>query len=234
MPARTASAVAVFLALLALAGCRAPLPQPSAPGAPATGPVEGAVLYGVDAAASQVLIRVYRDGPLASLGHNHVIAVHGLRGRVQSDARGERASFELQFDVADLGVDEPTLRAAEGPDFTSSIGEAQREGTRNNMLGERLLDATRNRAITLQSVGIVASGAGFIARTRVIVRGREALLSVPVSLQRDADRLMVSGEFSLRHSELGLTPYSVALGALRVADEMRIRYRIVARRVALP
>lgn len=229
-----AAAASIAFAVLALAGCRAPPQQPSVPAAPATGPVEGAVLYGVDAAASQVLIRVYRDGPLASLGHNHVIAVHGLRGRVQSDARGERASFELQFDVADLGVDEPALRSAAGADFTSRISETQREGTRSNMLGEQLLDATRNRAITLQSVGIVASGAGFIARTRVIVRGHEALLSVPVSLQRDADQLVASGEFSVRHSELGLTPYSVALGALRVADEMRIRYRIVARRVALP
>jgi len=191
-------------------------------------------MYGVDAAASEVLVLVYRDGLLATLGHNHVIAVHGLRGRVQSDASGARASFELQFDVADLSVDEPALRAAQGADFTSNVTAAQRQGTRGNMLGEPLLDAERNRTITLQSAGIVASGAGYLAQTRISVRGRDAWLSVPVALQRDDDVLVASGEFPLRHGELGLTPYSVALGALRVADEMRIRYRIVARRVALP
>ena len=32
-----------------------------------------------------------------------------------------------------------------------------------------------------------------------------------------------SGEFDLTHAQLGLTPYSVALGALRVAETIHIR-----------
>ena len=46
------------------------------------------------------------------------------------------------------------------------------------------------------------------------------------------DELTVSGEFDLTHSQLGLTPYSVALGALRVAERMHVRYRLVARATA--
>jgi len=49
-------------------------------------------------------------------------------------------------------------------------------------------------------------------------------------LQRSSDELTASGEFDLTHAELGLAPYSVALGALRVADRMHVRYRLVAQR----
>ena len=42
--------------------------------------------------------------------------------------------------------------------------------------------------------------------------------------------LIASGEFDLTHAQLGLTPYSVALGALRVAERMHVRYRLVAQR----
>jgi hypothetical protein len=38
----------------------------------------------------------------------------------------------------------------------------------------------------------------------------------------------VSGETSLRQSDLGLKPFSALLGALQVQDEMRISFRISA------
>jgi len=225
--------LATAICLLAAAACRAPLPQSATPRSAAP-PTAGSVLYSVDSAASRVVVLVYRDGPLAALGHNHVISVPDLRGRVQLHRQLSQSSFELQFDAGALTVDDPALRGAEGSDFDSVISDAQRTGTRSNMLGERGLDASRNATITLQSGPISMTATGFTALTRITVRGRESLVEVPVGLQQDADQLVASGEFRLRQTELGLTPFSVMLGAMRVADEIRVRYRIVARRVSLP
>ena len=36
--------------------------------------------YVIDSQRSQVLVLVYRDGPMGHLGHNHVIAVRELTG----------------------------------------------------------------------------------------------------------------------------------------------------------
>jgi hypothetical protein len=43
------------------------------------------------------------------------------------------------------------------------------------------------------------------------------------------ESLTASGEFDLTHSQLGLTPYSVGLGAIRVAETMHVRFRVLAR-----
>ena len=66
--------------------------------------------------------------------------------------------------------------------------------------------------------------------TRITVRDTTAQAEIPASLQRTDDELTVSGEFDLTHAQLGLTPYSVALGALKVAERLHVRYRLVARR----
>ena len=43
-----------------------------------------------------------------------------------------------------------------------------------------------------------------------------------------AGQIDVSGEFPLKQSDLGLTPFSALLGALQVVDEMKVRFHLVA------
>jgi polyisoprenoid-binding protein YceI len=218
--------------LVVLAACRAP-PAPRAPAASAPPPVAGVELYQVDAEHSQLTLLVYREGPLAALGHNHVIAVHGLEGSVHWYPDPARCSLAVRFAVAALGVDEPELRAAAGPDFTTVVNEAARAGTQHNMLGPRLLDAEHYPEITLVSEAVRGSAAEPRIALRVYVAGHDALLDVPVQLQRDATGLRATGELELRQTALGLTPFSVMLGALRVADALHVQFDIRARPAAV-
>ena len=238
---------AVLLAPL-LGGC--PL-QPHAPAAPprvaveTPAPHEG-VPYDIVADESLLTIRVYRGGTLASAGHNHLIALHGLTGTVYVPADVMRTSFEVRIPVAEFTVDEPALRAQEhSPDFPPEVPDTAREGTRRNMLGEALLAAEHNpqivlRAVRLESAGAPVPGGGeaggeaggetrVLARVQTTVRGQLRTISLPVRYQLAAGALIVSGEAALKQSELGLTPFSALLGALQVQDEMRVRFRIVAR-----
>jgi len=169
---------------------------------------------------------------MALLGHNHVVAVRQLSGDVVVAADLAHSRWQLQFPVAALSVDEPQLRAASGEDFQTRLDDVAIAGTREHMLGAALLDATHFPLIHLQSEQIHAGDDGLRLATRIVVRDHATLVDVPVALQRSADELIASGEFELTHSELGLTPYSVALGALRVADRIHVRYRLLARREA--
>lgn len=234
VPARSRRGVALsaLATLLLLVACRSAPPTSTVPAVIPAG-IPGSVLYGVDAAATQVSLLVYRDGPMAALGHNHAIAVGDVTGSVQLHDQIERSRFELQFPVASLQVDPPALRTAAGADFSSVVSDGARTGTRNNMLGPELLDAASFTRITLHSERIVVTAAGLEIATRIRVRNHDALVQVPVTWSLDGDVLTARGEFALRQTALGLTPYSVMLGALRVADEIKVRFVIVARRVAL-
>jgi hypothetical protein len=220
------------LCLLAIAACRTAPPPPAAPPPPLPPPVVPAVLkhYRLDAERSQVLVLVFRDGPMAKLGHNHVLSVHDLSGDVALLNDLSDASFWLEFPVAAMSVDEPALRAQQGDEFSSTLDAASIEGTRGHMLGEKLLDAARYPAIRVQSGALRAEGDHWLVTLHITVRDHESIAEVPVALTASEQQLTATGEFDLTHALLGLTPYSVGLGALRVAETIHIRYRLIAQR----
>jgi hypothetical protein len=55
-----------------------------------------------------------------------------------------------------------------------------------------------------------------------------APLVVPFTLETSRGRLAASGALTVSQSALGLTPFSVLLGALRVRDDMSVKFRFVA------
>lgn len=79
-----------------------------------------------------ILVHAGRDGPLARLGHEHVVACHDIKGYV--DVTHNRADLYVVLD--NLQVDEPEIRKKAGLE-TQPSAEAI-AGTRNNMLNKVL------------------------------------------------------------------------------------------------
>jgi polyisoprenoid-binding protein YceI len=239
VPRRCKLLLPCALSLAALGGCalppHVPQPPPAAAVPQALAPHQGTP-YDIAADASLLTILVYRGGTLASAGHNHVIASHALRGTIYVPPDPMASSFEVHFDVATLTVDEPALRAQQAsPDFPADVSESAKQGTRHNMLGEALLDAAHNPEIVLRAVRVEQAPAGtadanaVLARVQSTVRGEVRTLVVPLRYRLGNGELTVTGEFPLKQSDLGLTPFSAMLGALQVQDEMHVSVRIVAR-----
>ena len=108
-----------------------------------------------------------------------------------------------------------------------------RSGTLQNMLGAAVLDAAEFPSITVKSLRIsaaqdAANAGGMTATVTVGVAGHESTIDVPFTLQSDAQRVSATGSMELRQTDLGLTPYSLMLGALQVQDAMTVKFKIVA------
>ncbi len=172
---------------------------------------------------------VYRGGALAQAGHNHVIASHTMNGMAWVPQDIARASFEVHVPVLSFTIDEPSLRALEGRDFAAEVPDSAREGTKKNMLSEPMLDALRFPEIVLRSARLEPGSEGVLAQVEVSMRGQARTLAVPLRYELNGDALQVQGELALRQTDLGLTPFSLFGGALRVEDEMRVKFFVLAR-----
>jgi hypothetical protein len=213
-----------------LGACAAP-PRPPVPAAAAPQPAPAATRGTVyEVTESELTVRVYRAGPLAELGHNHVIASTALAGRVELRDPVTDSRLELTLPLDSLVVDERQRRLAAGADFPDNLSDADREGTRRNMLGPALLDAAKFPVLRLAAVAIEGGPGAFRVRARVEVAGVGHEIVVPATLELGARQLVARGEFVLTHADIGLTPFSAALGALRVREDMLVGYRLVARR----
>ncbi|WP_405233840.1 YceI family protein [Lentisalinibacter salinarum] len=231
---RLSAAVAATAALVLLAACAGRAPVEPAPTAEKSRAAEvdraTATEYRVDTEASLLQLYVYRAGPLARLGHNHVVASRDLQGTVWYRDRRGRSAFRISLPVARLTVDEPALREAAGDDFPGEIPPEDIEGTRRNMLGEAVLDAARHPELTAELVAVDRRGEALTATAALTIRGRRRLVDFPLQVRVDDDRLVATGETTVSHAALGLEPFSVMGGALSVAEDIGVRYRVVAHR----
>jgi hypothetical protein len=190
-------------------------------------------VFRVDENQSELRILVYRAGPLARFGHNHVIVNHEIRGAVSlADGAGESV-FWLNVPVTGFVVDDAQARREEGADFAADIPDDAKSGTLHNMLSAALLDADEFPVITVNSVAASRAQDGRVAgaltaTVAIRVAGHESTIDVPLTLHVDSRRLSATGSLDLRQSVLGLTPFSLMLGALQVQDAMTIKFEIVA------
>jgi hypothetical protein len=189
--------------------------------------------FEIATAESLLTVAVRRGGPLARLGHNHIIAMRDLRGEVRMGADLATATFQWTQPVDRMTVDEVSLRAAAGADFSAPVPDDARAGTRTNMLGPALLDAAQFPDLRVSGRVLRLTGPyTALLEVEVLLRGRRARLELPVHFAwRDAATLGLDGEFELRQTQLGLTPFSVMMGALQVEDLMQLRFSIVGRAI---
>lgn len=217
-----------ILALLALVAC-APLSNPPSPGlAQPMPPLQWpqGVRYEIDPSRSEFRVRLSAEGPLARFGHPHVIGTTRIQGQVVVPDDWTQTAFELGFDVDDLVVDPPLWRQQAG--LEPKIPQEDLEGTLTNMRSQSQLNAEAFPRIELQSEAITGSRHQPTLTVWVSVAGHLSQQTLPIALHWGEGELIVSASTTWRFTELGITPFSVFGGGLRVGDEIELGLRLYA------
>ena len=220
-------------AALLAAGC-AQVPPSAPPGAPSGAPdldaayyrgaaERGASVYRVEPGDSLVVVRVYRGGRLAKLGHDHVVSSPEPHGFIDAD----KGRADLYVALASLAVDDPAQRAAAG--FESTPSESDIAGTRSNML-EKVLEAERFPFVVLR-IRTVEHDA---VQAELSLHGVTRPLRIPAKIDRTAERIAVGGRFAINQTDFGIEPFSVLGGAIAVQDRVDLSFEIRAARITDP
>lgn len=193
-------------------------------------PVEREV-YSIDAAASEILILVYRKGTLSRLGHDHVISASDVSGRIVLVDKIGESELDLAIPVTSLVVDDPQVRERADLGSGSQPSEKDRESTRRAMLGPKVLDAERFGTVKVHAKVSGGTLPDLELDLTLKIHGVERQFRSPVKVEKTAERISASGSLVIRQSDFGIEPFSVLAGALAVEDELKIQYHVVASRL---
>ena len=182
--------------------------------------------FRVDSSASWIRVLAYPDGPLKRFGHHHVISHQSISGTVEVAPNPLESNIMLELAVQDFAVDDPALRALEGEEFEGEVPQKDIDGTRANMLGERLLNAEQYPAIQIKSTAMDGSMPDVNIVATVAVIGMEQTVTFPASIELTDDSFIASGQLEITHGELGLSPFTAMGGALSVGDLLVLKYQI--------
>jgi hypothetical protein len=202
-----------------------PPPVPASISAPAEFPAsayvqaaaQGQKVLRVNPALSRIAITVRSGGPLARLGHDHVVASRELQGYVAP----EQGRADLYLALDSLSVDEPALRAEAG--FDTQPSAADIAGTRANMLNKVL--QTRQFPFALIHVRAAAT---MPLAVDITLHGVTRSFSVPADIDSDNHGLHVHGRLAFDQSGFGIVPFSILGGAIQVQDRVELSFDVRA------
>ena len=187
-------------------------------------------VYKIDPDVSQVLVRAYRGGLMAGLGHDHIIASQDLQGYLRVHKKTGACRADFYAPLATLDVDNKTFREAENLDSTPS--EKDIIGTKNNML--KSLEQEYVPFVKVQAKDCSPAFSGKSITLSMTLHGVTKNLQLGVTFQRIQDNTMtVDGKFSILQSEFAIKPFSIMNGLIKVQDKLDLSYSITAELIAI-
>lgn len=185
--------------------------------------------FRLDPEGSWVVAVTDRAGMLGFLGHRHAVLVTEWTAEV--DWRpDEPAASRATVTVPARGLRIDTARSLElaglrgGPDG-KTVAELQEK-----LLSPRNLAAEEHPELGWRLTRVEGRRGGDLrVEGELTLRGESRAVRFPVKVEEGRGGAAVfSGRFTVRQSDFGITPESVA-GVVKVADPVEIRFRVVLR-----
>jgi polyisoprenoid-binding protein YceI len=179
------------------------------------------VRFVIDATASRLTVQAFATGLLSSFGHNPKIGIRDYEGEIQ-----------LVRDTFEKALVRVTVRT-NTMDVLDEMKSDDRKKLEQVMYGEVLAverfptAVYESKEIKVQKLSedlLVARVAGELS-----FHGVTQSHSFDARVSRMGAMLRISGEFPLRQSDYGIKPVSFAGGALRLKDEVKFNFELVAR-----
>lgn len=168
----------------------------------------------LDETDGQLLVHTDVAGPAAAFGHRLVIAVESWRARVRWRA-AEPVAVTLHADVDSLQV-----RRGEGG--LSTMTGPEKTLVRFNAL--RTLGARNHPRIEYTTTAVDRRRGGYRLTGTLEVAGTARGQALELRTEDFGEFWAMSARAELRHTDFGLRPYSMLLGALRVSDAVTVSF----------
>jgi polyisoprenoid-binding protein YceI len=176
--------------------------------------------YRIDAGQSRFVVRAFAGGFLSALAHDHTISIREFDGETDfTYGTVEPGSLQIRIKADSLAV-------------TDKISEKDRQKIETTMRDE-VLEVSKYPEITFRSSGVSATKTGdaqYQARIPgdVTLHGVTRPLTITAQLEFGDKVLHAKGAFVLKQSSFGIKPVSVAGGTIKVKDELKFTFDIVA------
>jgi polyisoprenoid-binding protein YceI len=178
--------------------------------------------YVIDGRSSRFTVRAFVTGLLSAMGHSPTIAVRDLSGELKfSPEKLEAGSLKMIVKLSSLTVQD---------DISSKdLHEMER------LMNQEVLETSKFPEVIYEAAAIsVTKMADTLysatLRGNLTLHGVSRSLPINTRVALLGSMLRASGDFSLNQTDYDIKPVSVAGGALKLKDELKFSFEIVARR----
>jgi len=167
--------------------------------------------YEIGPSQGTLQLHTGREGAAKKLGHDLIIQAGKWTAKVNVDAD------DLTRSTASVTVDVRSLEVVSGTGGAKSLSDKDRRDIKENI--NKVLKSDKFPEITFTSSRVDASGID-----KATVHGDLTIIGTarPASMDISISGSKATGTMAVKQTEWGIKPYSAMMGALKLADTLRI------------
>jgi polyisoprenoid-binding protein YceI len=179
--------------------------------------------YRLDAAQSRFTIDANSTGLLWFMGHKHHVAAKEFTGEIEATADAlTAASLQLTVHTNSL--------AETGEWFTE-----QEKQLITNTIHKEVLEVDKYPEASFKTTNVTIKNAGenqFDAKLEgdLNLHGVTRHITIPAKVSLNGDQLLAEGKFEFERDDFKIKTHAIKGGMIRVANDMKISFAIVARK----
>lgn len=186
--------------------------------------------FTLDPKQSELVVKTWKEGLASALAHNHVISATEVFGTLTWDAAApEKGQVQVTVQVAGLVADRTELRKKHHHE-DNVVPPGDQKKVTDAMLGDQQLDLRKFPTIAFTSTAIVKGDQGYVVTGQLTLHGVTKAVKVPAQIVLQDGVVTGDAALKLKVSDYGITPYSTALGTIKVKDEVELVLHLVGKR----
>ncbi len=162
----------------------------------------------IDTTRSTVTVKVEKSGLFSAFAHNHTIQAPLASGSLDASKRTATLSFNTkEMKVVDEGVK-----------------DSERAEIEQTMKSERVLDVQKFPEVRFVSTSVTQQDSGrYHVQGDLTLHGTTHLVEFPLTFSN----ARYAGSVKLKQTDFGITPVTIAGGAVKVKDVIEVVFEIV-------
>jgi polyisoprenoid-binding protein YceI len=179
-------------------------------------------IYTIDIEGSRITAQLTQEGFLAKLRPRNEVEVKSFNGKIQVSPSDEAdIAVVLESEVRSMTNIDKDMSDFERNEF-------------HNILHNLVLESEKFPTIKFASISVTDvqrsdESRRFTLNGDLTIREVTRRVAVPVNVRIRNQELRATGEGRFKQSEFGIKPYVGGLGAIKIADEIKVNFVIVAK-----
>jgi polyisoprenoid-binding protein YceI len=214
------SAVKKHYVFSALAVCLL-LPAPSVSAQRQRAKPQPPRVFTFDATNSEIAVILTQEGMISRRYPTHKVLAKSFNGKIVLPKDETKMTVELEADPKQLTNVDAAMGDFERKEFHAVL--------RNQILEVDKFPSIKFVSVSVNDVQRDGDKRSFTLTGDLTVHGTTKRVSFPVNATLGEKELRASGEEKLKLSDFGLKPFEKGMGLIKVADELKVTFNVVAK-----
>lgn len=178
-------------------------------------------VFTFDATNSEIAVILTQEGMIKRRYPTHKVLAKSFNGKIVLPKDETKLTVELEADPKQL------------TNVDAAMGDFERKEF-HNVLRNQILEADKFPSIKFVSVSVSdvqrdGDKRSFTLTGDLTVHGTTKRVSFPVTATINDKELRASGEEKLKLTDFGLKPFEKGMGLIKIADELKVSFNVVAK-----